>query len=532
MVRVRTISTLLYDQVRSGKTRRVDLLTTDLRQAVEIARRIYLGESERPYGAARGPPGVGKTAVAEAVMTDEKIEETLQETNSVFLYEAPTNDLVLSAFERLLSLTVYDCDTAREFLRSVRLYGSLLPPPYISEDDGFIKDCNIEPTLLREVVGGKITEDIKFVFSTEFQRVSARLKNKRTFYLFIDEASTSPFYLPYTPLSDIALKNLMEEKRGVINALFVVGDENQAIGLEDEYRHGMDLLVLPKIFKLLSHEDSLETHFKHIGVTLRLPKPTEEPLDRGFYADLGGLKAHYTFNDRFKELQLDTWKERWEKCREVASLPHKVNILLVVEKMLSSPLPLAVFNIKESYDPGERVEPYRVKVAIGLAALFQCLYPRLDIAVVGPYQDLVLTAKANYYSRYGVTRDERMRHVRFLTIHQMLGREADIVIAVLGKERHGEEKRPTIYFQEPNLLNVQFSRHKAMLVVVGNATRLRNVAADIAKKQGLKGRRRAKGAASIRATIDRLLELVGVSKPRNVPLHSEGGAGVFLKMET
>jgi len=529
MVKIRTISTLLFSQIKKGKRRQPELITEDLKKAFGIAKKIYLDEGERPYGASRGPPGVGKTTVAEAVMTDSKIEEALREGNTVFLYEAPTNELVTSVFERLLSLKVDDCDTAKEFLRSVRLYGSLLPPPFISENnDELLKTCQkeINPDMLREVVGGRITEDVKIAISTEFQRVSARLRTKKLFSLFVDEASTSPLYLPYTPLSDLALKDLMEESRGVLRHLFVVGDEMQAIGLEEEYRHDENLLILPKVRELLEKDELLESLFKHIGTTLRLPEPTEKPLHKGFYEELGGLRAYYKFYDRVNTLQLNQWQERWEKCNNI-DIPF--NVLNTVELALSSSQPLIIINTKESYQPSERVEPYRVKIAIGLAALFRCLYPQLEIAVVGPYQDLVLVAKLNYGSKYG-----RFGYVHFATINTMLGKEADIVIAMLGKERYGGGDMQTIYFQDPNLLNVQLSRHRAMLIIVGDAIRLRNVAAKIARESGIKGEGKiAKKSSMIRRTVDTLLGLTGIEitkQGRRVPTQSQGDAGVFLNI--
>jgi len=528
MVKIGTISTLLFSQIEKGKRRQLKFITGDLEEAFGIAKKIYLDEGERPYGASRGPPGVGKTTVAEAVMTDSKIEEALREGNTVFLYEAPTNELVTSVFERLLSLTVHDCDTAKEFLRSVRLYGSLLPPPFISENnDELLKTCrNINPDMLREVVGGRITEDVKIAISTEFQRVSARLRTKKLFSLFVDEASTSPLYLPYTPLSDLALKDLMEESRGVLRHLFVVGDEMQAIGLEEEYRHDENLLILPKVRELLEKDELLESLFKHIGTTLRLPEPTEKPLHKGFYEELGGLRAYYKFYDRVNTLQLNQWQERWEKCNNI-DIPF--NVLNTVELALSSSQPLIIINTKESYQPSERVEPYRVKIAIGLAALFRCLYPQLEIAVVGPYQDLVLVAKLNYGSKYG-----RFGYVHFATINTMLGKEADIVIAMLGKERYGGGDMQTIYFQDPNLLNVQLSRHRAMLIIVGDAIRLRNVAAKIARESGIKGEgKMAKKSSMIRRTVDTLLGLTGIEitkQGRRVPTQSQGDAGVFLNI--
>jgi len=67
---------------------------------------------------------------------------------------------------------------------------------------------------------------------------------------------------------------------------------------------------------------------------------------------------------------------------------------------------------------------------------------------------------------------------------------------------------PAIYFAEPS--NVQLSRHRSILVVVGDVVRLRNSAAKSARRYGL-----FYGSATltkmIRKTADTLLKLVGTN---------------------
>jgi hypothetical protein len=68
----------------------------------------------------------------------------------------------------------------------------------------------------------------------------------------------------------------------------------------------------------------------------------------------------------------------------------------------------------------------------------------------------------------------------------MLGGEDDIVIALLGKEwsdNSHDDEGLTIYFREPENLNVQFSRHRLMLIVIGDIQRLRNTAAKIVQAE-------------------------------------------------
>jgi hypothetical protein len=73
-----------------------------------------------------------------------------------------------------------------------------------------------------------------------------------------------------------------------------------------------------------------------------------------------------------------------------------------------------------------------------------------------------------------------------------------------------------------------------MLIIVGDAIRLRNVAARIAKVSGIKGERReAEKSSMIRKTIDTLLSLTGVEitkQGRSMPTQRPGIAGVFLNI--
>jgi hypothetical protein len=524
LLATRSIAYAIYKQL-NGRKRQLSLRTDSLREASRLVIGTYTGQFEYPFSGVRGPPGTGKTALAEAALTSKRVEDEL--VDKIFLYEAPTNELVTSAFMRLMTLTVDDCQSAKEFLRSVRLYGSMVPRPYIAGEAQQLKNLcpDITENDLRAVTEGAITEDVKYVFATEFQRASARAKIPPKFLAFIDEASTSPFYLPYTPFSDAALKEMAQGKwRGLIEGLVVVGDERQAIGVGPDYQGwGERLLVLPMIKQMLETLDA-QNQFYHLRETLRLPAPTEDPLDEGFYSDLGGLQAVEDFRDRYKQLRLHEWQEKWERCAKLAELTYIVS--KKVETALSSQLPVIVLNTKQSYGSGERIEPRRVSLSIKLAALFKCLYPQLEVAVTGPYRDLVSTAKLNYIRKF-----RQLGTVQFLSVQSILGKEADVVISVLGKEYTGSDDMQTIYFMEPNNLNVQLSRHRGMLIIIGDLIRLRNSAAKEAKRRGLTGAR-GTPATMIRKTCDTILVLSGINRPRkNIPRSTSGSGGVFVKLE-
>lgn len=85
-----------------------------------------------------------------------------------------------------------------------------------------------------------------------------------------------------------------------------------------------------------------------------------------------------------------------------------------------------------------------------------------------------------------------------------------------------------IHSIEPS--NVQLSRHRPILVVVGDVVRLRNSAARAAQRHGLLYRS-ATLTKIIRKTTDTVLRLVGTNakKAKNYK-RREGNAGIFVKM--
>jgi hypothetical protein len=56
------------------------------------------------------------------------------------------------------------------------------------------------------------------------------------------------------------------------------------------------------------------------------------------------------------------------------------------------------------------------------------------------------------------------------TVQSMIGGERDLVVTMLGKEyaaSEGADMFATLYAREPELLNVQLSRHRRLLVATG-----------------------------------------------------------------
>ena len=515
-------------------------LESSLRDAVKLSKIAILHEGDVPIAGIRGPPGTGKTKVMEGLMNDRDVINELLNDGYKFMYIAPTNELTISGFARALRPIIRMLQESGlsidKILSKIRIYGSAIPRPYFGDDLKELTNyAHVSKDVLKNMVYGGI-DDALFIFTTDYQRASSRMrKSDYKFIPFIDEASKMPFYLPFNPISDAELRALAQGSAGIMHGLVIVGDDRQAVAIGPEYQgYGRFLLALPKVEEILRSLNSRQ--FMTLNRTFRLPEPTQQPISYGFYSDIGiQLEADEKAEDRLKNIN-------WEKCKDNNYL--KVNDYLwdmvsnSVEDALSRLIPIIMVNTKNAIGPGEYSEPVRVKLAAYYVASLRCLLGNdVGISVIGPYRDLVEDVR--YYLRKvgGVN-----INIRFLTVQSMLGGEDDIVIALLGKEwsaNSRDDEGLTIYFREPENLNVQFSRHRLMLIVIGDIQRLRNSAAAIAQRSGLSSFRSDKiiseNASRIRKTLDALFSFVDIS-PREVkqlkglPSKKVGNHAAFVRV--
>jgi hypothetical protein len=535
-----TLATLIKDaliDIKENNKYKPDL-KPPLTKAVEISKKAILHEGDAPIAGIRGPPGTGKTKVMEGLINDKKVIDEILEKNYKFIYIAPTNELTTNGFERALRPIIRRLQESgfsiEEILSKIRIYGSAVPRPYFGDADlkELGKHAHVSKDVLKNMVYGGI-DDALFIFTTNYQRVSSRMRRSGyKFILFIDEASKMPFYLPFNPISDAELRALARGSTGIIHGLVIVGDERQAVAVGPEYQgYGRFLLALPKVEEILRSLDSRQ--FMTLDTTFRLPKPTQQPISYGFYSDIGiqleaDEDARNRLEDRLKDIN---WKERLGKCKGFVNDYLWDRVVNSVEDALSSFIPIIMVNTKNAIGPGEYSEPVRVKLAAYYVASLRCLLGNdVGISVIGPYRDLV--ENVSYYLRKvgGVN-----INTRFLTVQSMLGGEDDIVIALLGKEwsaNSGNDEGLTIYFREPENLNVQFSRHKLMLIIIGNIQKLRQTAEEIAQKKK-SGRNRVIGenASRIRNTLDELFNLAKVDPHGNLPPKNVDDYVIFMRVD-
>jgi len=538
-----TLASIIREALNDVDRYKLDL-TQSLGDAVEISKKAILHEGDLPIAGIRGPPGTGKTKVMEGLVHNEEVMDELL-NGKKFIYVAPTNELTTSGLARALRPIIQILGGSEpsidKILSKIRIYGSAIPSPCFGNELNELKmvagvsDDVLKKTLKKMVSGG--IDDATFIFTTSYQSVSSKMRGSDyKFVLFIDEASKMPFHLPFNPLSDAQLTALAQGNPGVLHGLVIVGDERQAVAVGPEYQgYGKYLLALPKIEKILREKGSRQ--FMTLDTTFRLPEPTQQPIGEGFYEDTGiQLKAIEDAEKRLENrLRNIDWEERLSGCRNRVS--DKGNLWNMVtgsvESALSSLIPVIIVNTKNIIGAGENSEPVRVRLAAYYAISLKCLLGNsVGISVIAPYIDLVEDARY-YLRKIGGAKV----NIRFLTVQSMLGGEDDIIISLLGKEWSAganDDEGETIYFREPENLNVQFSRHRLMLIVIGNLQKLRNSAAKAAQIGGLRGLHTE--ASRIRKTIDTLLGLAGISanenkQVRNLEPYKEGEHAIFMKVD-
>lgn len=539
--------TTIFDIVNASITYAQQILrrplTPSLTNASNLALGIFLSQAQGNLGAVRGPPGTGKTSILEELLKNRNfINYLLSNDDLKFIYIAPTNELVTEGFMRSFGIiyNYYRNPNLCDVLSMFRVYGSAIPEPYPHPNVNCARQ-------LSDVVRGRVTQDVKFIFSTDYQSVTSRAGISGYKYLvFVDEASKKPFYLPFTPFTTQLLQAIAQGNQPVIESLFIIGDELQAIGVGADYRFwGKELLALPQVIDVIN-KLGLNTYLT-LQETLRLPNPSEVPISVGFYSTVGANITAVKSSKQALDPLYQVINNNVNRCQQIFSSNSSLNsIINIVNDAVSNYLPVIMVNISQSFPGGETFEETRVELAVLFALAFKCLLKGHDfgILVTAPYRDLVSSARVYYdyvAGKYGLL-NIRQPRVRFLTIHSILGGEDDVVITMLGKEYRGggDIGSPlyTIYFNEPEVFNVQLSRHRRMLIIIGNLGRLRNSAAELAQRAGLRQQQYlVLNAQMIYKTIDELLNLADISinqlEQRQIQSNNPiiGNGGLFIKFK-
>jgi hypothetical protein len=423
-----------------------------------------------------GPPGTGKTAVIN--IAEFEVFEGIDRDEAV-IYVAPTNRLVRESAVRTLALLLSKGYSRSELSGLIRVYGSQFKPEHLNED-------------------------VRIVFTTPYQpgALKSLSRIKRTVHLMVDEASTTPLHGPFIEIA-MAMADVIRRKQlEWIYSFSVIGDPMQAIAEEYTPQEKFKLLIVgrlllesmpkderervlqnpPELFEL-AEKYSSDFNFKYsfLEYTYRIPRPTESIVSKSFYKEK--LKGVESYDQRLKDIKLEAPGLTLNVLQRCLIL-NESNIRNKLDNALDSQMPVVyiedkgpAYLVKEGRRPKEleELDVKRARAASEIAAyLATSTLDHVRIDVLTPYVEMKTQIQSHLNSLIGSMSGLKSlkRRIRVSTVHSALGSEADIVVAVLGKEYRGREQAETIYFQTPDLVNVQFSRHKRLLVIIGNIKRL------------------------------------------------------------
>lgn len=486
----------------------------------------------RQVAIVQGPPGTGKTTVYEEVIKRLLSGEVEFGEGEVLCYEVPHNAGVREMLDRVAFIMGTLGYTEGDLYRMVRVYGSQFD----------FQGC--------EGLNDKPNKDVKIIITTEFQRIYS--DDYDSYHLLLDETSRTRIHEPFINHANKFVK-VIEEGGDLKGSISVIGDPMQAIVLPESYalrRHiRKKRLVLERfIASLLEHEGILppkeileltDLAYKHLKgkyyelleTSWRLPAPTERPISEGFYH--GRLKAKTNVSERLKNMEIEPMSPDASEHDFVKEAANVVEEAVTTGRALIVVEPIDEDRKDDYAEYGEKYgslySPVRAKwaIAFGLALSNMTLRPT---RVLAPYVDQAFYTKLECQRL--LPRFEEKLDLDFTTVQKFLGLEAFNVVAVLGKEYGWRSmKKKTIYFREPELFNVQLSRHKGVLVIIGNLRRLYREAkkADIQE--------RVEKYRSLWVSAKLLLNLVGVDpdKDRRLPqIHGfkrEGDTGIYIRVQ-
>jgi hypothetical protein len=458
-------------------------LNPSQRRAVDVTKTAY---DRRDVGLIQGPPGTGKTSV---IMSS--IEELIGklDRNEVLVYVAPTNKLVHDVLVDTLPI-LYNIGyaTPDDIVKAIRVFGS---------------DFNYKGV---PKVRSPIDKDVKIIFTTDYQKFYVSFKDAIergfSFTFLVDEASKAPLYRFLTPIAMELIRADKSQSKLSIDSLSVVGDPMQAISKKPLYRLHREYLLMTFILKrlvsdlnpdfesllerspsrfyknILDHASKLK-NFVMLDTTYRLPDPSHKIISKGFYNDL--LRAFYAIDTRltYNSELIDKFGDyiKWDTIAQkiMDAVKNDIGVIYIRHK-------------DSAYrdTQGQNIDSVRAYVAVR-AAIAASVITGKNTTIIPIYRDMVnyisfiMHFDDNLKPYIGKLLNEHKIRISVATAHSFLGAEDENVVLILGKEYLPKKYPPyeryiyygsTIYFIEPEIFNVQFSRHKVLLIIIGNVERL------------------------------------------------------------
>jgi len=453
-------------------------------RAIDLMEESVFGEVN--LAAIQGPPGTGKTSVVEG-FAERRLDE-LVISKGLLIYIAPTNHLVFEAFRRMASILLRKNYSLRDIIDCVRVYGSKIYP---ARKGGSV-EINSEVLSyedLRNLTSWLDLDRVKLVFATEFQRIFAKLRERIDepvqMHVVADEASKTPFFRVFLPIAE----KVVRDPRSYPISLTVLGDPQQAITVPEAMKAYRVPLLMKHVEKVLEEHGMRDECFLMLDTTFRLPGPSEVPISHGYYG--GALHALYRAGERLgmiEEAFIDNRSviERNLNRAGIDTQRNEVKALLNgLEEVLSAQSPLFTVRTKP-FPSGDTYERERVWYATIVSTALQEASRLSEVSintiVTAPYSDLV-TSFSLRYKRLGSPLSNNPPLA--VTVQSLVGGEGDVIVAMMGKEWGArrvsyyspyyvpyEEDQETLYFREPEVFNVQSSRHRALYILIGDLPRL------------------------------------------------------------
>ena len=256
-----------------------------------------------------------------------------------------------------------------------------------------------------------------------------------------------------------------------------------------------------------------------LDITYRLPSPSEQPISCGFYNAV--LRSRF----RASEVLEGIWNQN--QVRQLTSNDETFKkVTDILEDAITTDRPIIYVHATDRwpYDdyPGELYDQKRALIGLYYATALACITGE-SVSVITTYSDQAHHMKNLFNHNFRTLTTEEVK-VNFLTTHKALGSEDKHIIAILGKEYHPSTilSDETIYYAEPEVFNVQLSRHRKTLVVVGNLQRMINT---ISKIHSLFGHR---SYQNLKITAEQILNLCGAEiKSKQLRRTRTGEGGVI-----
>lgn len=424
---------------------------------------------DRHISLVQGPPGTGKTA---AIFEATSHVLDLLGDDEVILYVAPTHELGVEFFRRFASAAIgkggwgYSRD---DLLKMVRIYGSRYD--YRGVDD-LVKAPN---------------KDTKIIITTEYQRPFIR--DKAYIHIVVDEASRSLIHRALTPAIR-AFIDYVYRNKSISGSLSVIGDPMQTISVDLDERVFLLMTVAIHAYRkhidpsykydkpptnpedvkeLLNWAEANLKEFARLRSTYRLPNPIHSPISYGFYDDT--LNPITTISDRLRNMEI----------RNIYTGDSSIdNVIKEIYDIFSTDVGFIVVADKRLAYEGGEYDAKRAKLGL-VYGVAMANVTGGRVSVVVPYKEMFSQMRLNYLHRFRNL--VKRGYIEITTIHRILGGEADAVVAILGKEYSGKGDEKTIYFDEPETLNVQLSRSRGPTVVIGNIGRLEKRAKEMNQQE-------------------------------------------------